>query len=86
MYKVTIKKSAAKAIAQLPKSINNRLIPKIKQLGEEPRPPGAKKLQGAEDLWRIRVGSYRVIYSIQDMIMIVDVIQVAHRKDIYRKK
>lgn len=86
MYKVTVKKSAAKAIAQLPKSINNRLIPQIKQLGEDPRPSGAKKLRGAEDLWRIRVGDYRVIYSIEDTIMIVDVIQVAHRKDIYRKR
>lgn len=86
MYKVTIKKSVAKAIAKLPKSINNRLIPKIKNLGEEPRPSGAKKLQGAEDLWRIRVGNYRIIYSIEDTILIVDVIQIAHRKDIYRKK
>ncbi len=86
MYKVTVKKSAAKAIAKLSKNVSNRLIPSIRHLGEDPRPPGAKKLQGAEDLWRIRVGDYRIVYLIEDTIMIVDVLQVAHRKDIYRKK
>ena len=86
MYKVTIKKSAAKAIAKLPKIVTNRLIPAIKKLSEEPRPQSAKKLQGEESLWRIRVGDYRVVYSVEDTIMIVDVLQVAHRKDIYRKK
>ncbi len=86
MYKVTVKKSAAKAIAKLPKEVSNRLIPSIKKLGEEPRPSGAKKLQGAVDLWRIRVGNYRVVYSVEDTIMIIDVLQVAHRKDVYRKK
>jgi len=86
MYKVTVKKSAAKSITKLPKNVSNRLIPSIKQLAQDPRPPGSKKLQGAEDLWRIRVGNYRVLYAIEDTIMIVDVVQVAHRKDIYRKK
>ncbi len=86
MYKVTVKKSAAKALTKLPKNIANQLIPSIKQLGEDPRPAGSKKLKGAEDLWRIRMGDYRVVYSIEDAIMIVDVVQVAHRKDIYRKK
>jgi len=86
MYKVTVKKSAVKSITKLPKNVSNRLIPSIKQLAQDPRPKGSKKLQGAEDLWRIRVGDYRVIYAIEDTIMIVDVVQVAHRKDIYRKK
>ena len=86
MYKVTVKKSAAKAISKLPKNVSNRLIPVIKKLGEEPRPAGAKKLQDREDLWRIRAGDYRVVYAIEDTIKIVDVVQVAHRRDIYRKK
>ena len=85
MYKVTVKKSAAKALSKLSKQMANRLIPAIKALGEEPRPVGCKKLQGEEDLWRIRVGDCRVVYSIEDTIMIVDVLQIAHRKDIYRK-
>lgn len=86
MYKVTIKKSAARAIAKLPRNVVNRLLPPLKKLADDPRPPGAKKLQGETDLWRIRIGNYRVVYSIEDTILIVDVIQVAHRKDIYRKK
>ena len=85
MYKVTVKKSAAKALSKLSKQVANRLIPAIKALGEEPRPVGCKKLQGEEDLWRIRVGDYRVVYSIEYTVMIVDVLQIAHRKDIYRK-
>ncbi len=85
MYKVTVKKSAAKALGKLPEQTVNRLIPAIRKLAEEPRPTGCKKLQGEEDLWRIRVGDYRVVYSIEDTVMIVDVLQVAHRKDIYRK-
>lgn len=80
-----VKKSAVKAITKLPKSTSNRLIPAIKKLAEEPRPAGVKKLQGEDDLWRIRIGDYRVVYSIEDVIRIVDIVQVAHRKDIYRK-
>lgn len=86
MYKVTVKKSVAKSIAKLPKSVIDRIIPAIKRLGDEPRPTGVKKLVGNEDLWRIRVGDYRVVYWIEDVIKIVDVTQVAHRSDVYRKK
>lgn len=85
MYKVSVKKSAVKALTKLPKPVVNRLVTAIRKLAGEPRPTGCKKLQGQDDLWRIRVGDYRVVYSIEDTIMIVDVIQVAHRKDIYRK-
>lgn len=83
MYKVVISKSASKEIASLPSQIINRIIPVIKKLGENPRPPGCKKLKGGQDTWRIRMGDYRVIYTIDDVIRIVDVRSVGHRKDIY---
>lgn len=86
MYKVTIKKSAAKGIKKLSKTIATRILRSIKSLEEDPRPKGVKKLQGEDELWRIRVGDYRVVYTIEDTIKVVDVVQVSHRKDIYRKK
>jgi len=67
----------------LPTQIVNRIIPAIKKLGEDPRPPGCKKLKGDKDTWRIRIEDYRVIYTVDDVVRIVDVDSVGHRKDIY---
>ena len=86
MYSVTIKKSAAKSIEKLPKKVVNEIIPAIRNLSENPRPNGVKKLTTSEDLWRIRVGDYRVVYWIEDDVKVVDVTQVAHRSNVYRKK
>ncbi|MFZ1807625.1 MAG: type II toxin-antitoxin system RelE/ParE family toxin [Cyclobacteriaceae bacterium] len=83
MYNVVISKSASKEIASLPSPIINRIIQAIKKLGENPRPSGCKKLKGGQDTWRIRIGDYRVIYTINDIIHIVDVRSVGHRKDVY---
>ena len=69
-YKVIVSKSAQKELLKLPQQANNRIIPAILKLSEEPRPPSAKKLKGGADSWRIRVGDYRVIYSIDDEILI----------------
>jgi len=70
-------------LANLPTQIVNRIIPAIKKLGEDPRPPGCKKLKGDKDTWRIRIEDYRVIYTVDDVVRIVDVDSVGHRKDIY---
>jgi len=53
-------------------------------LRDDPRPPGCVKLTGADDLWRIRVGQYRVVYTIRDDELLVLVVRVAHRRDVYR--
>ena len=60
-----------------------RLEEAISGLGEEPRPQGARKLQGVEDLYRIRVGDYRVIYQIQDKALVVLVVKIGHRGEVY---
>lgn len=83
MYKVIVSKTAFKELADLPTQIVNRIIPAIKRLGDDPRPPGCKKLKGEQDAWRIRIGDYRVIYTVDDVVRIVDVRSVGHRKDIY---
>ncbi len=84
MYKIIIKKEALKELKQLPKTIVVIISQSIEQLSETPRPSGCKKLKGtAENLWRIRVGNYRIIYLIDDVIRIVNVRNIGHRKDIY---
>jgi mRNA interferase RelE/StbE len=83
-YKVSIKRSAVKEIEAIPqKKERQRIIRRIGQLAEDPRPPGAKKLSG-NNKYRVRQGSYRIVYSIEDDELIVVVVKVGHRKDVYR--
>jgi mRNA interferase RelE/StbE len=83
-YKVEFEKSAKKSLDKLPIPIRNQLAVKIYSLKDDPRPDGCKKLKGEIDLYRIRVGDYRVVYSIQDGKLIVMVVKVGHRRDVYR--
>ncbi len=83
-YELTIKKSAAKALESLPAKIIKPVTSAILKLADVPRPKGCKKLKGKfSDLWRIRIGDYRVIYTIDDEIRIIDILEVGHRKEIY---
>ncbi len=84
-YKIEIKKSAAKEIYKLPKKTIKRVIEKIQALSDTPRPDGCKKLSGDEK-YRIRVSDYRILYSIDDNLIVIFVVRVGHRKDIYRTK
>jgi len=84
-YKIEIKKSAAKEISKLPRVALKRILERIEALGEEPRPKGCKKLS-ADEKYRIRVGVYRVLYSIDDDRLIIFVVKAGHRKEIYREK
>lgn len=63
-YSIVVSKSAAKELSKLPFSANNRIIKAISNLSEDPRPQGSKKLKGGSELWRIRIGNYRVIYAV----------------------
>ena len=84
-YKIVVKKSAAKEIEALPTKILPQVTKAIYNLADTPRPQGCKKLKGSkENLWRIRIGDYRVVYIIDDSIRIVDVQKVGHRKDVYQ--
>lgn len=82
-YKVTIAASAAKELDEIPRRDRERIARRIRSLGDDPRPYGCTKLAGS-DKYRIRQGSYRVVYSINDSTSTVDVVGVGHRKDIYR--
>jgi mRNA interferase RelE/StbE len=82
-YNVVVSKSAAKELSKLPATVNNRIIKAILKLSDDPRPQRSKKLKGGSENWRLRIGDYRVVYAIDDEVMIVDVRKVGHRKDIY---
>ena len=85
MYKIIISESALKQLYQLQKNVVKKIRVSIEKLSENPRPNGVKKLKGnEEDLYRIRIGDYRVIYSIDDGVRIIDIRKIGHRKDIYR--
>ncbi|MFT5516056.1 MAG: mRNA interferase RelE/StbE [Rhodothermales bacterium] len=81
-YRVEILRRAVKSLKKLPTPEYERVRDAVRSLGEEPRPAGCRKLIG-RDGWRIRVGQYRVVYEIEDVIRIVTVLDLGHRKDIY---
>ena len=84
-YQVIISKIAGKELRLCPKHMIAKIFSKMQSLADDPRPAGCKKLEGYnENLWRIRVGDYRIIYSIDDVIQIVDVRHIGNRKDIYQ--
>ena len=84
-YRVLIKQSAAKELEALPnKKARQRVVARIRALADEPRPGGCEKLSGHHDRYRVRQGIYRVVYSISDKEMLVFVVKVGHRKDVYR--
>jgi mRNA interferase RelE/StbE len=83
-YKILIKSSAAKELAKLPKKDIQRISSKIKSLSVDPRPHGCEKLS-TQERYRIRQGNYRIVYSIEDDKLIVFVIKIAHRSEVYKK-
>jgi len=82
-YSVLIKPSAAKELERLPEKLRRQLAKRIQALADNPRPVGAEKLTG-EDLYRIRQGDHRVVYSIADAVLTVLVIRIGNRRDVYR--
>ena len=80
-YQVRFNSSALKQLRKLPKQAQQRIIDKITALGDDPRPASCRKLKARENQWRLRVGDYRIIYTIEDeMVMIV---RVGDRRDVY---
>ena len=82
-YKVNFAKSVKKDFRKIPKLEVSKILNEIEELAKNPRSPKTKKLKG-ENLYRLRVGNYRVIYDIQDNLMLIFVVKLGHRDDIYR--
>jgi len=82
-YAVELKPSARKELESLPDTVLSRVIRKIESFALDPRPAGCKKLKGYKDLWRVRVGDWRVVYIVNDAARLVSVTRVAHRSKVY---
>ncbi len=83
-YKVSVARSARKGLQAMDRLDSLRIISRLESLAQNPRPPGCAKLEGASQLWRIRIGNYRVVYEIDDAARTIDVSIVRHRRDVYR--
>jgi mRNA interferase RelE/StbE len=84
-YSVEVKPSARKELEALPDNVLARALHKIDSLRSAPRPAGCKKLKGYEDLWRVRVGDWRVVYIIDDAAKLISITRIAHRREAYEE-
>lgn len=83
-YRIEFKPSAEKSLAKLPTDLQKRIVRAVELLAKDPRPHGVVKMAGDDNLWRIRVGDFRVVYEIHDSVLLVMVLRVGHRREVYR--
>ena len=83
-YSVTVMRRAQRQLEAISTPLFEKIEEKMLSLANNPRPPGCKKFRGADRVWRIRIGDYRVLYEIDDDASIVIVIKIGHRGDVYR--
>ena len=83
-YRIKITSGAEHDLHALPSNILKRVNARIAALAENPRPSGVRKLSGADGLYRIRIGDYRIIYEIRDAVLVVIIIRARHRREAYR--
>ena len=85
-YRVEVVAAAARQLRKLDRSAQRRVQAATELLADEPRPSGAKKLVGGNGEWRVRTGDYRIVYEIHDNVLVVLVIAVGHRREIYNRR
>jgi mRNA interferase RelE/StbE len=83
-YRIDVSATAERQIRKLPRADQVRIIRVIQALASDPHPPGCRKLSGYDDVFRIRIGRYRVLYAIEDRRLVIIVLKVGDRKDVYR--
>ena len=83
-YRVEVKKSAAKALKNIPKADRKLIVDKIDSLAESPPSPDTTKMKGNNPFHKVRVGDYRIVYEIQEDVLLILIVKVGHRKDIYK--
>ena len=83
-YRVDLSPGAQRELRGIDSVSRGRILRALVNLETEPRPPGSKKLKGRGELWRIRVGDYRIVYEIRDRMLVVLVVRIAHRREAYR--
>jgi mRNA interferase RelE/StbE len=84
-YSVRVKDSAAKEIERIePKKVRRQVVKRVQSLGTNPRPPGCEKLAGTGDRYRVRQGAYRIVYEVRDEELVVVLVKIGHRRDVYK--
>lgn len=83
-YRIEVAPAALRELRKLDSQARRRIQAVVELLADQPRPPGAIKLSGGEGEWRVRTGDYRVIYEIHDQVLLVLVVAVGHRREVYR--
>jgi mRNA interferase RelE/StbE len=83
-YSVRYAESAARSLKKLPRGPQVRIAARIEGLAENPHPPGTRKMTGEAHAYRIRIGDYRVVYDVLEDAIVVLVLRIGHRKDVYR--
>ena len=85
IYKIEWKNSAKKELKCLPKQVIGKILFAVEQLQDDLHPTGSKKIIGSEHTYRLRAGDYRIVYSVKNDCLVIEIVRVGHRKDIYRK-
>jgi mRNA interferase RelE/StbE len=85
-YRIEWKRSAVKELRKLPPDAVSRIIKTVEALAENPTPAGVKKLIGSHHTYRIREGTYRIVYNILSDIVLIEILRVGHRKDVYQER
>lgn len=85
-YELRVKPSVAKDLRGVPRTDIRRILVRIEALRDDPRAPGCEKLAGDGELYRVRQGVYRIVYTIHDDLVVVEVIRVGHRGEVYRRR
>lgn len=85
-YSIQFRPHAERDLRKLAQPIQRRIAAAIDALAKNPRPPGAEKLSGGAEYYRIRVGDYRILYEIEDAVLVILVIRIGHRRDVYRRR
>lgn len=83
-YEVEITRSADKQLRKLPRPDQQRVMRTVLALAEDPFPRGTRKLSGYDDVYRVRAGRYRILYSVSESTLIIIVLKIGHRRDVYR--
>ena len=85
VYAVFLKPAALRELRKLPEDIRRRVAARIDALAGDPRPAGVERIQGEADLYRVRVGDYRIVYQLASKALVVLVVRIGHRRDVYRR-
>ena len=86
-YSLRIQSSAAKEIERIePKKARRRIVARIQGLATDPRPPGCEELAGAAERYRVRQGAYRIVYQVRDLELVVVLVEVGHRSQVYKSR